>query len=167
MTANRILEGARFGAYKNCVLNAWIGAPRAGQLTVLEEVMREVYAQHPSGIGLLVVVEPGAAMVDSERRKELDAFYGRWMSSLFVVAQVVEGGNLWSVTARSVMTAIRLVQRRSYPTKVFSEVEEGVEWMAPYLVAQSKAEDAASAARGLLEALGQLRAAPKGSSRVA
>jgi hypothetical protein len=161
MIGQRIIEGARFGAYANCIVNVWEGAPRTGSLSALEALMQKVSPEYPSGIAFFVVVEPGAAMVESDGRKELEAFYARWTPSFCGVAQVVEGGNLWSVTARSVMTAMRLVQRRPYPSKVFSEVEEGTQWMAQYVTAPDKNMSNDAIAKGLLDGLKQLRSSPR------
>ena len=58
-------------------------------------------------------------MPTAEQRKELEKLYGRSGPILRSVAQVVEGTGMWAVMGRSVMAALRLVQRRPYPTRVF------------------------------------------------
>jgi hypothetical protein len=107
---------------------------------------------------MLVVIEPGCPFLDSTQRREMEDYYARFQQHLRGVAQVVEGGNLWSVTARSVMTAMRLVQKRPYPTKVFSDVEEGAEWLGAYVSPVSGKEmPPAELGNGLLRCIVGLR----------
>ncbi len=160
MFGERIIEGARFGAYGNCVINAWQGPPQQSQLDILGSLLERVTPQHAQGILFFVVLEPGSPFMDTDQRKDVEAFYARWTPSFGAVVQVVEGGNLWSVTARSVMTAMRLVQRRPYPTKVFSDVEEGTDWAAQFLRRPDNDTDVEDPAQALLDNINRLRALP-------
>lgn len=158
MTAQRIVEGLRLAAYGNCIINNWIGSPGSLQMTTFDNFIGEVANQWPDGIMFFVLLEPGAPILNAEQRKEMEALYLRWGPKLRGTAQVVEGGNLWSLTARSVMTALRLVQRRPYPTRVFAEVDEGAEWAAQYL-ARPANDTSSNAVSGLLGEIQRLRSA--------
>lgn len=159
MLQQRIIGQQRFGVYGNCVINTWSGAVRSDQLAMFDAVVGEVAPQYPEGIVFFVIIEQGSPLLDSEQRKEIEAVYARWAPTMRAVAQVVEGGNLWSVTIRSLMTAIRLVQRRPYPTKVFTEVGEGVQWIAQYLTRPAN-DNAGDAVQGLSICVDKLRSLP-------
>jgi hypothetical protein len=158
MTAQHIMDGLRLAAYGNCVINNWVGAPAKEQMAAFESYLSTVSKTCQDGIVFFVVLEPGAPILTAEQRKEMEALYARWGPSLRATAQVVEGGNLWSLTARSVMTALRLVQRRPYPTRVFADVLEGAEWTAQYIVRPDN-DNSANGMQGLLAEIQRLRAA--------
>jgi len=158
MLTAQIIDGQRFAAYGNCVINTWSNAVRSEHLAVFDLTVGKVAECYPDGLVFFVVIEQGAPLLDAEQRKEIEAVYARWAPQMRAVAQVVEGGNLWSVTIRSLMTAIRLVQRRPYPTRVFTEVEEGAEWLGPFVGAPAN-DSASDAVAGLVANIAQLRAA--------
>jgi hypothetical protein len=157
MTAPVIAPALRLAAYGNCVINNWYDSPTMEQLAGFDAFIGKVAQQHPDGVLLFVLVEPGTPILSAEQRKEMEAIYARWSGKTRAVAQVVEGGNLWSLTARSVMTALRLVQRRPYPTRVFSEVGEGAEWTSQY-VSRPDNDNARDATQGLMAEVQRLRA---------
>jgi hypothetical protein len=156
MVEQVITGGVRLAAYGNCVINNWIGSPGSKEFAAFDAYLSKVAAHHKEGIIFFVVLEPGAPILNAEQRKEMEAVYSRWGPSMRAAAQVVEGGNLWSLSARSVMTALRLVQRRSYPTKVFADVEEGAEWVAPYVV-RPQNDNASGAPSGIIAEIQRLR----------
>ena len=156
MTTQRIVDGLRLAAYGNCIINNWTGSPGKAQFAAFDEFIAKVSQSWPDGILFFVVIEPGTPILNAEQRKDMEELYARWGVSLRATAQVVEGGNLWSLTARSVMTALRLVQRRPYPTRVFADVIEGAEWTAQY-VARPDNDNSADAAQGLVTEIKRLR----------
>jgi hypothetical protein len=129
--------GMRIATFEDCIITTWSGDAELVQFTSLEDFTLTFAAGCAHGITLLVVVEPGTPFLDSSQRRQAEGYYERFQPILRAVAHVVEGGNLWSVTARSVMTAMRLVQRRPYPIKVFSDVAEGAEWLGPHIKTKS------------------------------
>jgi hypothetical protein len=148
-----LVPGLRLAAYGNCIINNWYDSPGAEQFSAFDTFIGKVAAQNPEGVLLFVLVEPGTPILNADQRKEMESIYSRWGSKMRAAAQVVEGGNLWSLTARSVMTALRLVQRRPYPTRVFSEVGEGAEWTSQYIARP----DNDNAAQGILSEVQRLR----------
>jgi hypothetical protein len=127
------VTGVRVGSWGNCAINTWQAGADWSQLRELETSIRDLYTRYPSGVALIVLIEPGAPLPTAEHRKELESFYLRVTPILRAVAQVVEGTGMWAVAGRSVMAALRLVQRRPYPTRVFSEINEALGWLEPHL----------------------------------
>lgn len=117
-------------SFGNCVINIWEGAPETAALAELEEYCRKVAAENGETLTLLTVLEEGAPFINAAQRKELEGFYARLAPLFSGVGQVVEGSTMWSVTARSVMTAMRLVQKRGYPVRVFSDADVAVNWLS-------------------------------------
>ena len=147
------VPGLRLAAYGNCIINSWYDSPVAETFSAFDTFIGKVATQYPDGVLFFVLVEPGTPILNADQRKEMESIYSRWGSKMRAAAQVVEGGNLWSLTARSVMTALRLVQRRPYPTRVFSEVGEGAEWTSQYIASP----DNDNAAQGILSEVQRLR----------
>lgn len=152
------VEGLRLGSYGNCVVSIWSGEPTSLCIDAFERFARGLFEQWPSGICLFVLLEPGSPMPTSEQRREMDQYYLRVGHQVRAVAQVVEGGNLWAVMARSVMTALRLVQKAPYPMKVFAETREGAAWAVDYMEMAPPASDRAQWASGLVECVAKIRA---------
>lgn len=151
--------GARYACYQNCALEIWSNDPPEYHtaLVKLDELVTEISSVYREGVILFTVVTAGTPIPGGKERKELEAFFNKWGGSWRAIARVAEGHDLWSVTARSVMTAIRLVQRTSYPARVFSEVPEGVKWTAEYMV-RPEGLSTEQTARALQETVENLRA---------
>jgi hypothetical protein len=151
--------GLRFAAHANAAIAVW-GEYRSKSVTLgvakQSELVANVLSRYPEGVVLVVVVVPGAEVPNSAQRQEIEAFFTRWAPSLRALVEVVEGHDLWSITNRSIMTAMRLVQRRPYPKKLFSEVSEGVKWAAEY-TSKAPGESTAEAAQNLEKAIDELR----------
>ncbi len=152
-----VMDGARFAVCGNCILSTWMGPPRPNHLARFDELMSALAPEYADGVVMYVALEPGAMMTDAKDRRETEAAYTRWAHALRAVAQVVEGQNLWAATARSIMTAMRLVDRKPYPIKVFSDTREAARWLAPHLVLPA-ALAGRDAALTLAEAVVSLRA---------
>jgi hypothetical protein len=157
--ARYVMAGARFAVCGNCILSTWMGPPRADHLARFDELMVRLSAQYAQGVVMFVTLEPGAMMTDARERRDTEAAYTRWAHAFKAVAQVVEGHNLWAATARSIMTAMRLVDRKPYPIKVFSDTREAARWCAPHVLLPDElvGNDPALA---LCEELTALRALP-------
>lgn len=154
-----VMDGARFAVAGNCILSTWTGPPRANHLARFDELMAALAPEYPQGVVMFVALEPGAMMTDARDRRETEAAYTRWAHALKAVAQVVEGHNLWAATARSIMTAMRLVDRKPYPIKVFSDSREAARWCAPHVLLPD-ARSGRDAELTLYDELSALRALP-------
>jgi hypothetical protein len=153
-----IVDGVRFAAYQNCAINVWNGTTpevRTG-LAKLSELVQYVSSNYREGVVLITVITPGHPMPGSSQRKELEAFHTRWTPSWRAIAHVAEGSDLWSMATRTIMTGMQLVQRRNYPGKVFSEISEGVQWSAEYIV-KAQGLGAGETVRAILTLIEELR----------
>jgi hypothetical protein len=155
-----LVDGVRLAAYANCAINIWqqTTSKTDRALPKIDELVSHLAKTCNSQVVFLNVITPGHPIPSSPQRKELEAFYGRWIGTWRAVVQVAEGTDLWSVTARSVMVAARLVQRRPYPTRVFSATEEGVQWASEYLT-KPEGVSTEEVAKGLQNAMNELRRA--------
>jgi hypothetical protein len=153
-----IADGVKFADYSNVAVTVWAQKTLGvtGALAKLDELMNHVTSQHPEGAVLIVVITQGNQIPNSQVRKELEAFYTRWLKSWRAVVFVAEGNDLWSVTARSVMTALRLVQQKPYPTKIFSETKDGAKWAAEFAT-KPQGKTPEDVERDLLVAIEDLR----------
>jgi hypothetical protein len=156
-----IMDGARFSVLGNCVINSWQGPPLKDHLVVFDQIMAELSARHAAGVLMMVVLDSGSPIPTASQRRDGEAAYARWGHCIRAVAQVVEGTNLWAMTARSIMTAMRLVQRRTYPIKVFSDVREAAVWSIPHLELTREVTQA-DHAELLLAEIAELRAMVRG-----
>lgn len=156
-----VVDGVRFGAYQNCAINVWNATTSEvrGALAKLDQLVEHVGANYREGVVCVIVITPGNPLPGSSQRKELEAFFARWTPSWRAIAYIAEGTDLWSMTARTVMTGMRLVQRRNYPTKVFSEASEGAQWVGEYIV-KAPGQAAGDAVRGLENVIEELRRMP-------
>ena len=111
MPAPRTAAGVRFAVLGNVIVSTRSGPLQAEHLSTFDALMDEARARHPEGVVLFVSLEPGANVHEESYQRESQAAYGRWASAIRAVAQLVEGGNLWAATARSMMIALRLPMR--------------------------------------------------------
>ena len=154
------VEGVRLAPYRNCAVSVWgVGTTDISKVLIkLDQLMTFISKQHEA-IVLVVVVVPGGVLPNAGQRKEIEGFLGRWQKYWRAVTYVAEGTDLWSMAARTVMTGLRLVQRRTYATNVFSEVGDGVRWTTEHVV-REPGTDAAEAARALERLIEDLRRMP-------
>ena len=150
------VEGLRLGSFGNCLVTVWSGEAVRATIDAINDCSAKLLTRWPDGITLLVVIEQGCPMPNSEQRRDLDQYYVNMGSHLRAVAQVVEGGNVWAVMARSVFTAVRLVQKTAYPMKVFASAAEGAEWLADH-VTTGEGAGPGQVRAGLLNCVGMLR----------
>jgi hypothetical protein len=153
-----VVDEVRFGYFRNCGISIWAqttsGVTRA--LAKQDELITFLNAGYPDAVMLITVICPGNRIPTSGQRKEIEAFFEQWVKNWRAVVMVAEGNDLWSVTARSVMTALRLVQRRPYATKIFSETTDASQWASKYLV-DVDSQNGDEAARQLLQSVEDLR----------
>jgi hypothetical protein len=154
-------EGARFASYQNVAFVVWAQKQRGLTQALAKKtaLVSHLAAQHPEGVVLFVVITQGNPIPDSNTRKELESFYATWAKTWRAVVFVAEGNDLWSVTARSVMTALRLVQHRPYPTRIFSETSEAAS-LAAELCTKLPGQSHADAQRAIMEMVEELRRMP-------
>lgn len=131
--ANPADLGVRLGRFGNCVLLVWSGAVRPAEIEAMHAYTDNVVEACAGGVTILTVIQDGTPLPSAEGKRSLEAYFGHYADRIRAAAHVAEGTGLWASMARSVITALQLVRRRPYPTKVFSDVAEGIEWLAPHV----------------------------------
>jgi hypothetical protein len=96
--------------------------------------LRELVTHYPDGIAQLWVCEPGSlAPIPAEVSKKGAELYKRFESHTKALAYVLEGQGFRVAAARMALSAIRLVSRTQYPSRMFSTVEEGTHWLRQHV----------------------------------
>ena len=108
---------------------------KEGVLTISES-FQSVVAKHPTGIGLLTIVEEKAPMPPSDARKALTDFLTRFGSSIKCSAVIHEGSGFRASAVRSIVAGLTLLARPPYPHRIYASVEASSEWMSSGLAAK-------------------------------
>lgn len=87
-------------------------------------------AEHPTGVGLLTIVESRAPLPSADARAALAAFLAGAASAIKYSAVVHEGTGFTSAAVRGVVTGLTLLARPPYPHKVFATVPQASQWFA-------------------------------------
>jgi len=154
-----VVGGVRLGSYGNCIIHDWSGPARPEEMEALTRYTMRAAEAWPRGLSMLVVIEVDCPMPTGDEKRALEKYFLDSADHLKAVAYVAEGTGLWASMARSVMTAIRLVRRRPYPTKVMSDSAEGIEWLRPFLATSHDGPQDPNACEGLTRYLADLRRA--------
>ncbi len=96
------------------------------------------YAQ---GAGCLIIIPANAAPLPEPARKALEAT----LATLPVrcICWIVEGTGFQGAMVRAVLTGLRLLSRRPYPTQIVTSIEDAVSWMLPHLKLRDRHPDRA------------------------
>ena len=81
-----ITRGLRLAAYGNCVINNWTDAPGPEEFSAFEAFLSQVAGEYKGHIAFFVVVDPSTPIITTDQRKQMEAIYTRWGSSLSAVA---------------------------------------------------------------------------------
>jgi len=150
----RVIGAVRLGSYENCVIHVWSGKFGMPEVDALNAYTAKVAEARPEGIAILALVEAGTPMPTSEGRRMLEEYFVHFAERTRAVAHVAEGKGPWAGMARSVMTALQLMRRRSYPTKVFSAGDDGIAWLSPFISADGSKDGCEGLTRCLTEVRG-------------
>lgn len=157
--APRRLEGLALAAYGNCLIKVWSGRALGPQIEALNAYADEHCEMWPGGATCLVIVQDGCPMPGADERRNISAFYKKVAPRMQAIAQVAEGTSLWAVMARSVFTALTLMEKRPYPNQVFALPSEGIDWLSTYVKLRDASVPPAEVARGMTEYLQSIRSA--------
>jgi hypothetical protein len=104
--------------------------------------------------GYVALIEPDAQLLLSpDIRNGFNALVKRYSPHFTGAAIVFEKTGFHATAVRSIVTAINFASRATHPNHVFSDLREGVTWLATLTPPEPTAH-------GLLGVLQQLRAAP-------
>jgi len=123
------------------------GRARAGDYTVLRNLVTAQAAKFPGGIGCLAVIPQNAVPPGDEARQALNSALHGATGSLRCMCWLVEGAGFQAAMVQAIITGLRLFARRAYPTHVSTSMREAIGWMLSNLREDSelRAADAAGA----------------------
>jgi hypothetical protein len=96
----------------------------------IERECTKFVSARPGGIGILVIVEPGALMPEAPARKAVAEFLRASSSFLHACVVVFEGDSLHASAVRSVATGLSMLARPAYPKKFFLDARKATEFLS-------------------------------------
>lgn len=105
------------------------GRARAGDYTVLRNLVTAQAAKFPGGIGCLAVIPQNAVPPGDEARQALNSALHGATGSLRCMCWLVEGAGFQAAMVQAIVTGLRLFARRAYPTHVSTSMPEAVRWI--------------------------------------
>lgn len=118
---------------RNMQVNVWSNAPTVEQLRAHGRSGMAHARQHPGGTGLLNIVVGGTPSFSEPVRVETVKTMKQAELFRLGSAQIVLVGGLAGTAVRAFMSTAILLGRPVRPSKVFSESETAVAWIAPLL----------------------------------
>lgn len=97
----------------------------------LQRIVVDLQREHPDGIGCLVVIPEPSKIPPEDVRSEIN----RVQSAIRVrcLCWLVEAKGFRGALVRSVLSGLRIAQRRPYPTHVTTHLRDGLRWIFPHL----------------------------------
>ena len=95
--------------------------------------IEELVAAHPGQVGLITVVRDASTPTPDGRAAVTTMFRELW-PHLSCVAFVLEGSGFAAAAQRGILSGILLATGLGNRMKIFSDVEDATDWMAPHLV---------------------------------
>lgn len=123
-----VLETCTVATAGNVMISAWHGQVRAQEVVVNSACAHGLMQAFPDGIGLIVILPPHLRLPSEDERARMHEFYR--VHRFKAVAFVVLGDGFWASAVRGVLTALKLVGNRDYPTHVLRSGHAAVAWLA-------------------------------------
>jgi hypothetical protein len=112
----------------------------------------EPFARARRKVGLINIIEEGAALPAAEARQALARLMSDSGEHIAVSAVVFEGRGFRSAAVRGVVTGLSMLARQPYPHRVCATLSEAAEWFA-----EMSPEAWGASARSIEEGVGNLR----------
>jgi hypothetical protein len=120
---------ARISTHENVLVLRWADAPRGvGELREFEKIGRKLTSAHDKKAILASVIVSGTPKFSQEARDEVTRLTRTPMFHLGT-AQIILVGGLAGVAVRAFLSTSVLVARPSTPTKVFAQLDPGIDWI--------------------------------------
>jgi hypothetical protein len=120
---------ARISTDKNVLVLRWADAPRGvGELREFEKIGRKLTSEYGKKALLASVIVSGTPKFSQEARDEVTRLTRTPMFHLGT-AQIILVGGLAGVAVRAFLSTSVLVARPSTPTKVFAQLDPGIDWI--------------------------------------
>jgi len=144
--------------FRAVVFVVWRARPSMPGVIASRGAMHKLRAAYPEGIGLLVVMEPGASLPNAEVRDAMIGTVRAMKSGLLAMVGLHEGQGFAAATMRSVITGLGLIARAAPAFAFVSSAEEACSRISASL----SRGGASLLAVDLAEALRDLRAGSGG-----
>lgn len=136
-------EGFLFGKLQNLGVIVWRLTPTVGRVRRIVDLFPRFHSE--TAFGLLTVVTPACAPVDSEVRRVFDETMRAYRSSLLGIATVIETEGVLGGLSRAIARTLSIVSRAPYPHNVYATIDDASKWL-PSIIAQ-RAEPSMSPAQ--------------------
>jgi hypothetical protein len=125
------------------------GTGKPSDYDALRRMIIEQRSRHRAGLGCLAIIPADAKPPSEPVRKALNAALDA--APLRCMCWIVEGSGFQAAMVRAVLTGLRFIGHRPYPTHVAEDLEHALQWMLPYLAGDSdrmkRVREAAAAIR--------------------
>jgi hypothetical protein len=147
--------GVRITTLRNVCIAYYCAELRAADIVAVTNAGVALGRKHPGGIVAFSIANGGVKLPDEDVRVAAAREMDRVRRLNRCAATVIEGTGFWAGAARSVVTAINLLGRPGFPTRVFGDVRTAAEW------AQAFADPSDGAAEAITTAVAALVARPR------
>lgn len=143
-------EGFLFGKLDNLGVIIWRLTPTVGRVHRVVRLFPRF--EDERGFGLLTVVSPACAPVDSEVRRVFDETMRAYRGSLLGIATVIETEGVLGGLSRAIARTLSIVSRAPYPHNVYATIEDASRWL-PSITGQRS--DSGLSSTRIVEAIGE------------
>lgn len=117
--------------WRNVLLTNWRAKVRADPLESTRSLSFALRDRYPTGIVVYNVIEHGIPMPDPDVRELASEILGQTGGHVLCTATMIIGEGIWAGMARAALATISLFARTPHPQKVFAELAEAADWVAP------------------------------------
>jgi hypothetical protein len=117
-------------SFANTFISVWRQQANLRALHAVREEQEKLVASSPGGIALVTVMEPVSVKpLSSVERAAAAALLRDFAPSTLASAYVFEGEGFRPAMSRAAVAGVMLFSRVKYPSKVFSTVADGANWI--------------------------------------
>jgi len=139
----------RFIAWEDIFVVIDCGTGQPSDYDALRRMIIEQSSRYRAGLGCLVIIPADAKPPSEPVRNALNAALDS--APLRCLCWIVEGSGFQAAMVRAVITGLRFISHRPYPTYIAEDLEHALQWMLPYLAGGSdrmrRSREAAAAIR--------------------
>ncbi len=117
----------RMGRVRNVVVQVWRERATVDRVQATRELVREVNAEHPGQVAMLVRVVDGCGLPEPRTTRTFSRLLREVEPEVQGVAVVLEGSGFWAATMRALISSITLMARSGPPTRIYGDLREASE----------------------------------------
>ncbi len=95
----------------------------------VRKALAELVADHPEGVGLLLVSQTGSTLPELTTRRQIAEALGEYADRLQAVAAAFEGGSWWVTASRKILAGILAMVPHPFPITTFTQREKALLWL--------------------------------------